>query len=220
MEKNMDTYPEWSSDGKTIYFCRAPLAADTSDYKSTRYNLYRIAFDPENNNPGEPELIFDADSMGKSVAFPRISPDGRFLAFTLSDYGCFPIWHKEADLWMIDLTDMRSFRSELNSDLCESYHSWSSNGKWLVFSSKRDDGLTARPYISFIDGSGKASKPFILPQKDPDFYKDYLKSFNIPEFSTFEVRTTPGMIKQASHSGSIQAKWRAGRVTSVLPVYK
>lgn len=216
MEKNMDTYPEWSSDGKSIFFCRAPLADDTSDYKKTRYNLYRMTFNPEDNLAGEPELIFDADSLGKSVAFPRISPDGRFLAFTLSDYGCFPIWHREADLWLIDLINMRSFRSELNSDLCESYHSWSSNGKWLVFSSKRDDGLTARPYISFIDDSGKASKPFILPQKDPDFYQDFLKSFNIPEFATFEVKTSPGMIRESSHYGSLQAKWRTPGVTSLV----
>lgn len=38
------------------------------------------------------------------------------------------------------------------------------------------------PYIVHIDAQGKSSKPFLLPQKSPDFYDKCLKSFNIPEF--------------------------------------
>ena len=219
-ERYMDTYPEWSPDGKYIYFCRAFQIADTFDYTTIRYNIYRMDFDILDKSTGEPELVFDAESLGKSASFPRISPDGRFLCFTLSDYGCFPTWHKEADLWMTDLSKMTSSRSELNSDFSESYHSWSSNSRWLVFSSKRDDGRTARPYISFIDESGKASKPFVLPQKDPDFYGSFLKSFNIPEFANNRVRTNPGIIRKASYTRPIQARWQTNTVKSLLPVDK
>jgi len=71
--------------------------------------------------------------------------------------------------------------STVNSDNTESYHSWSSNSRWFVFSSRRIDGLYTRPYIAFIDENGKTGKPFLLPQKDPDYYTFLLESFNIPE---------------------------------------
>lgn len=212
-DSSMDTYPEWSADGNYLYFCRASQVSEIYDYSTIRYNLYRVSFNPSGKTIGEAELIFDAGSIGKSAAFPRISPDGRFLIFTLADYGCFPIWHKEADLYSIDLSDMKVSKPVLNSEFSDSYHSWSSNSRWLVFSSKRDDGLTARPYISYIDSAGVAAKPFILPQADPDFYKGFLKSFNIPEFSTLKVETTPGKMRRASFPKALQAKWRNRMVT-------
>lgn len=219
-EKYMDTYPEWSPDGRYIYFCRASQSGDTSDYKTIRYDMYRMTFNPSDKSTGRPELVFDAGSINKSVAFPRISPDGRFMVFTLADYGCFPVWHKEADLWMLDLSDLKAVMCNLNSEFTESYHSWSSNGKWLVFSSKRDDGLTARPYISYIDESGKAARPFIMPQEDPDFYTGYLMSFNIPEFATEEVRTSPAMIRKAAYSEALQSQWSNRFASSIFPPKK
>lgn len=203
----MDTYPEWSPDGKYLYFCRAAQIGKEYDYRAIKYNLLRVEFNAKNRIFGKPELIFNAEAEGKSVSFPRISPDGNSLVFTYHNYGCFSIWHKEADLYSIDLKDLIVSKLDLNSDFTESYHSWSSNGKWLVFSSKRGDGLSARPYISFIDKTGKAHKPFILPQKDPLFYGGFLKTFNIPEFSKSEVSFSPGEIRKAANKKGIQAKW-------------
>ncbi len=206
-EKFMDTFPEWSPDGKYLYFCRAPQVGENYDYKEIRYNLFRVPFNIETRSFGEAELVFDASIMNKSISFPRISPDGKYLVFTFFDYGTFSIWHKEADLWSINLETFEASRLDLNSDFADSYHSWSSNGRWLIFSSKRDDGLTARPYIAYIDGKGKSQKPFILPQKDPEFYGRFLKSFNIPEFSTFEIKLTPGKIRKLAKTEAVQSKW-------------
>jgi hypothetical protein len=206
-EKFMDTFPEWSPDGKFLYFCRAPQIGKQFDYQQIKYNLYRVAFNAETRSFGEAELVFDAASINKSTSFPRISPNGKFLVFTLFDYGTFSIWHKEADLYSIDLETFKSAKLSLNSDFADSYHSWSSNGKWLVFSSKRDDGLTARPYFSYINENGTSDKPFILPQKDPEFYQRFLKSFNVPEFSTFKIDLNPGNIRKLAKSPAINAKW-------------
>lgn len=206
-EKFMDTYPEWSPDGKYLYFCRAVQIGEKYDFKDIKYNLYRVPFEIENRKFGEAELVFDASQINKSVAFPRISPNGKFMVVTVSDYGCFPIWHKEADLYSIDLGNFKTERLNLNSDYSDSYHSWSSNGKWLIFSSKRGDGLTARPYISYIQETGASDKPFILPQKDPEFYIGFLKSFNIPEFSTEKINMNPGEIRRLAKTPAIQAKW-------------
>jgi Tol biopolymer transport system component len=206
-EKYMDTYPEWSPDGKYLYFCRAPQVGENFSYDSVRYDLWRVSFNENDRKTGKPELIFNASDLGKSVSFPRISPDGKYLVATLHNYGCFPIWHKEADLLSIDLRTMKPSSMSLNSDYTDSYHSWSSNSRWMVFSSKRTDGMTSRFYISHIDENGVAGKPFILPQKDPDFYNRFLKSFNLPEFSTFEVKVEPGKILKSARGTATQAKW-------------
>ena len=76
----------------------------------------------------------------------------------------------------------------LNSNDVESYHSWSSNSRWVVFSSRRIDGLYTRPFIAYINSDGNAAKPFLLPQKDVDFYSLSMKSYNIPEFVTDKVK--------------------------------
>jgi Tol biopolymer transport system component len=206
-EKFMDTYPEWTPDGTTLYFCRAKSVGENYDYSQIRYNLYKASFDAASGKFGDAELAFNADTSGKSISFPRISPSGRYLVMTMQDYGCFPIWHKETDLWILDLETNNSDRMNLNSDYTDSYHSWSSNGKWIVFSSKRDDGLTARPYFAYIDDNGQSAKPFLLPAKDPDFYDHFIKSYNVPEFSDIEIRLNPGKLRRISLRESIQAGW-------------
>ena len=78
----------------------------------------------------------------------------------------------------------------LNSTDVESYHSWSSNGKWIIFSSRRLDGLYTRFFIAHLNKNGKFSKPFLLPQKDPDENNLRMKSFNIPEFIKDKITIT------------------------------
>jgi len=206
-DKFMDTYPEWSPDGKMMYFCRAPRLGEVYDYRQTRYDLYRVAFDPSSRKFGDTELIFNAAEKSKSISFPRVSPDGNYLVMTFQDYGCFPIWHKETDLISLNLNSLEAETLDLNSDYPESYHSWSSNGRWLLFASRRDDGLTTRPYIAYIDENGKSGKPFILPQRDPEFYDIFLRSFNVPEFSNVKIDMSPGKIRDAVTSDAVQAKW-------------
>lgn len=206
-EKHMDTYPEWSPDGKYLYFCRAPKIGERFVYDTVHYNLCRVTFDPSTRKTGAVELIFDAQEINRSVSFPRVSPDGNYIVITLHGYGCFPIWHKDADLYEIDLRKMQTTKMALNSDFTDSYHSWSSNSRWLVYSSKRIDGTTARFFISYIDENGISGKPFIMPQKDPEFYGRFLKSFNLPEFSTLEVKVNPGKMRKIAKGDVLQAKW-------------
>jgi Tol biopolymer transport system component len=89
-EKFMDTYPEWSPDGKYLYFCRAAQIGENYDYKQIKYNLYRTAFNIDKRSFGDAELVFDAAKIDKSIAFPRISPDGKFLVITMFRLWMFP----------------------------------------------------------------------------------------------------------------------------------
>ena len=197
----LEIFPSWSPDGKWLYFCSAHFvyqsdSVDRSEItmraNEVKYNIYRKSFNLKTRQFGEREMVFCADTLGKSATFPRLSPDGRWLLFTLGEWGCFHIWHHDADLWMKDLKtgEVRAM-DEMNSDDTESYHSWSSNGRWVVFSSRRYDGVFTRPFIAHINAQGQGSKPFELPAKDPDLHRQFLKSYNVPEFMKGPVKLSP-----------------------------
>ena len=181
-----ETYPVFSADGRSLYFCAASaLPEGNHQLDSIRYNLCRIDFDPATGRFGNRiETIIDAVSQHKSVSFPRPSYDGRFLCYTLSDYGQFSIWHHEADLYLLDFSTGQSCpMAGANSEDTESFHNWSSNSRWMVLSSRRDDGLFTRPYFCHVDAKGKVSKAFMLPQRNPRrFYRERFLSFNVPDF--------------------------------------
>jgi hypothetical protein len=125
----------------------------------------------------------------------------------LHNYGTFSIWHREADLYLLNLKSGKAETMSLNSNESESYHSWSSNGSWLIFSSKRGDGLTARPYFAYFGSAGLVGKPFVLPQKDPTLYERMAKTFNRPEFVSARIRTGPREFERASHTEPLRAIW-------------
>lgn len=180
-----ETFPTFSPDGKYIYYCAADSVSLPTDIKQLQYRLVRIPF---NETTGTIGNQVDTLSTTTSVCHPRISPDGKFLLYTVADYGTFPIWHPEADLQMMNIeTGEIDSLSIVNSQKSDTYHSWSSNSRWFVFASKRDDGLYGKPYFCYVDKDGKAHKPFCLPQKHPAFYDNNLKSFNAPELGKGKV---------------------------------
>ena len=187
-----ETFPTFSPDGRSLYFCSSKAVAPMpKEYARVKYSLCRIDFDPETFSFGDSvDTLYSASLNGKSVSFPRVSPDGKLLVFTLSEYGNFSIWHKDADLWAADLSSGEVYPLEgLNSEDVESYHSWSGDSRWLVFSSRREDGLYTRPYIAFIGEDGQPGKPFLLPQRNPlKFYSELMVSYNIPELVSGKVK--------------------------------
>ena len=199
-----EVFPAWAPDGRTLYYCsahyerqqpnRSAAAELISRCQELHYNIYKKSFDPETRRFGPRELVFAADTLGQSAVLPRISPDGRWIVFTMASYGYFHIWHHDADLWIAPLSgEMSEARplTEVNSDDTESYHTWSSNGRWLVVSSRRDDGTFTRPFFAHADADGHFAKPFELPQADPDYHRQFLRSYNIPEFMRGPVTIKP-----------------------------
>ena len=188
--QTFETFPTFAPDGRTLYFCTATAQTMPVDFKQVKYSLCSIGFDPEKRSfSSQVDTLYSAGKGGLSASFPRVSPDGRWLLYTLSGYGNFSIWHKDADLYLADLQTKASVPLTVaNSDDVESYHSWSSNSRWIVFSSRRLDGLYTRPFFAYVDAEGKVAKPFLLPQADTDYYLRLMKSYNIPEFITGEVK--------------------------------
>nr|MCR5470968.1 hypothetical protein [Prevotella sp.] len=119
-----ETYPVFSADGRSLYFCAARALPEGNHHlDSIRYNLCRIDFDPETGRFGNQiETIVDAEAQHQSISFPRPSYDGRFLCYTLSDYGQFSIWHHEADLYLLNLSTGESYpMTGANSEDTESF---------------------------------------------------------------------------------------------------
>jgi hypothetical protein len=197
---NFESFPCFSSDGMKLFYCSADSVKLPQKFNKVRYSLCSVSFDPLTGVISEkPDTLISSAATGKSISQPRISPDGRFLMFVMADYGCFPSYNPEADLWMMDIeTGKYEPLDILNSNNVESWHSWSSNGRWVVFSSRRENGLYSNSYIAFIDQNGNTGKPFLLPQKNPDFYNDFLFSYNVPEFVISKVSISPYVIERTA----------------------
>ena len=194
----LEVYPTWSPDGKYLYYCKSvPLPEEMRDkdiittYAKIQYNLYRRSFAVETHSFGEEELIYDAASKDKSATLPRISPDGRYLLFAEGQYGCFHIRHSDGDIVCMLLGEENPPRIDLttlNSEgFADSYPTWSSNGHWIMCSSRRVDGNFSRVYFAYFN-KGKVEKAFMLPQEDPEYNTFLLKCYNRPEFMVEPVR--------------------------------
>ena len=183
--------PAFSPDGKWLYFTTAKRQLYPTDYDKERYSLCRVAFDANTGKIGQQvDTLISAESIGKSITWPRPSYDGRYIMYTQADFGYFTAWHPEADLWILDLqTGETRPMSEVNSKRSESLHNWSCNDHWFLFTSRRDDGLYTRVYFASFE-NGKATKPFLLPQRDPkEYYRLSMYSFNTPDFSSRRIQT-------------------------------
>lgn len=200
----LEVYPTWSPDGKFLYYCKTiPLPEEMRDkdirttYKKVQYNMYRRSFDIATHNFGEEELVYDAASNDRSVTLPRISPDGRYLMFAEGQYGCFHIRHSDGEIVCLPLEgktlplvkDSTAINlAKLNSDgFADSYPTWSSNGHWIMCSSRRGDGNFSRLYFSYFK-NGKVEKAFLMPQEDPEHNTFRLKCYNRPEFMIEPVK--------------------------------
>lgn len=175
----LETFPCFDKENN-IYFC----VADSFSYniESIKYSVCKINFDASSKTFGKLDTIILAND--NSFCHPRISPNGKYMAIVESKYGTFPILHQESQQRIFDFsTGKMDSLYIVNSNKSETYHSISSNSKWIVMASKRDDGLYGKAYFYYIDQNLKAHKPFCLPQKDPNIYLNILQSFNTPELS-------------------------------------
>jgi hypothetical protein len=201
----LETYPTWSPDGRFLYFCSAPIlwnddTTPPTNYDKIQYDLRRVAYDPATDQWGEVETILSAEDTGLSILLPRISPDGRFLMFCMCPYGCFPIYQPGSDLYLMDLSTGDTQKLAINSEYSESWHSWSSNSRWIAFSSKRHGGLFTRTYFSYVDENGTAHKPFVLPQKDPTAYDSMMQTFSVPELVKGRINVPASSLARAARS--------------------
>ncbi len=188
--KDYESYPVFSADGKTIYYCTSKPWIESGHIEKMQYDLCAISFDEATGRIGDHvDTIIKASAFGKSITHPRPSYDGKYLMYSLADYSVFPIHHPEADLYIMDLATGESRAlSEVNSDRAESFHNWSPNSRWFVFNSRRFNNANNLLYIAHFGTDGTAGKPFMLPQRNPrEFYRRLIHSYNVPDFTIRRV---------------------------------
>ena len=187
---DLEIFPAFSHDGKWLYYSTSKPCNVPFEYEKVQCSICRIAFDAEKGQFGERvDTLLNGPATGKSYILVRPSYDGRWLMYTVSSRGNFPVCQNDADLWLMDMKTGESKElKELNSKWSESYHNWSDNSHWFVYSSKREDGMYAQLYIASIDDKGVVTKPFLLPQRNPrEFYDNMMFSYNVPDFTKTKV---------------------------------
>ncbi|MFC2131602.1 tetratricopeptide repeat protein [Bacteroidota bacterium] len=191
--------PNWSPDGRYIYFTRAKaihgdesglinafskdstihskFAVDFLEGKrGFKYDIFRIPFNKGKGGIAVP--LQGASRNGKSNYFPRVSPDNKWLVFTQAEN--FMLLQPDSKLMIMPAEGGKPRQLSSNSTNLNSWHSWSPNGKWLVFSSKMHT-LYTRLYLTHIDEDGNDSPPVMLENFLPAD-----RAANIPEFINIE----------------------------------
>lgn len=181
----------WSPDGKEIVFARAKayhakrldqqnsalvdekdVPEFTVEKKPFRYDLYRIPFN--DGKGGTPEPLEGASGDGMSNFFPKYSPDGKWIVFCKAN--SYMLLQLDSELYIVPATGGVARRLRYNTARMNSWHSWSSNSRWLVFSSKANTPYT-QLFLTHIDENGNDSPPVLLERfTSPD------RAANIPEF--------------------------------------
>jgi Flp pilus assembly protein TadD len=187
----------WSPDGKSIVFARAearepypagtPMAAHANDPNELQiqYDLYRIPFN--NGHGGTPEPIAGASFNGMSNSFPKVSPDGRWIVFVQARNG--QLMRPDSKLYIVPAGGGKARLLNANMEPMNSWHSWSPNSRWLVFSSK-SRGPYTRMYLTHIDEQGNDSPAILI-----DNATAANRAVNIPEFVNIPA---DGMVKIAT----------------------
>lgn len=195
-DSTLESFPSFSPDGNWLYFVSAKPVDMPLEYDKLRYNILRVPFNQETAELGAVDTVWSAYEHKASALTPRISEDGRYLMYSTSRSGYMHLYHNDADLGMMDLStgDLIDC-SMLNSNQSESYHGWSRNGHWIVFSSKREDGRFTR--VFFAHWNGKTwTKPFMLPQQDPRQNTLNMFAYNIPDFMIRPIRISRDKLRE------------------------
>lgn len=100
-------------------------------------------------------ITHESMTMMKRVASPEVSPDGRWVVFSLTE----PSYVEKdvvTDLWIVPADGSGNPRRLTFSKGTESGYKWSPDSKFLAFSAKREEDEAAQIYILNVAGGGEA----------------------------------------------------------------
>jgi tetratricopeptide (TPR) repeat protein len=225
--------PSWSPDGKSIVFARTntynsdaiaksnkllfdekdvpEFIEDTQPYK---FNLYRVPFNDGLGGKAKP--LAGASHNGMSNFFAKFSPDGKWIVFTQAEN--YMLLMPDSELYIIPAEGGKARRLRANTPLMNSWHSFSSNSRWLVFSSKANTPYT-QLFLTHIDEEGRSTPPVVL-----DRFTGSDRAANIPEFVALPADAITQIKEQFLDAYSFlragMANERTGNYPGAVRLYK
>jgi len=197
----IQTNPSWSPDEKEIVFAVSETKnhyhEDIAHIKThfedrgieelnrkfpVQFDIWKIPFNKGEGGRARP--LKGASNNGMSNYFPRFSPDGKWIVYTRSKTGI--MLQPDSELYIVPAKGGVERRMQCNRARFNSWHSWSPNSKWLLFSSKVNSIYT-EIFIAHIDENGNDSPPVCLSR-----FSDGSMAANLPEF----VDRNAGKIKK------------------------
>ena len=148
------------------------MYANDPNETQMQYDLYRIPFN--DGKGGTAERLIGASENGMSNNFPKVSPDGKWIVFVRNKNGL--LMRPDSHLYIVPFEGGKERMLSCNLKVMNSWHSWSPNGRWLVFSSKTPS-LYTQMYLTHIDENGNDT-PAILIENATEANR----AVNIPEF--------------------------------------
>jgi len=189
--KYVQSNPIWSPDNKKVLFARTTSYInekvkkygnallninDVQEFKTGnkqfKFDIYSVDFNE--GKGGTAQSLKNASFNEKSNYFPKYSPDGKWIVFCQADN--FMLLQPDSKLYIMNADGTNNRMMNCNMGNMNSWHSWSPNGHWLVFSSK-EQSLYTRLYLTHIDEHGNDSPPILLENLVFD-----KRAANIPEF--------------------------------------
>ncbi len=178
------TNANWTPDGRTLVFLRGrakdsevtgerPLRANDPNEVQIQYDICTIPFNE--GRGGEARPLPGASGNGKSHSFPKVSPDGRWIVWVQAHNGL--LMRPDSELYIMRLDGGTPRRMSCNLAPMNSWHSFSPNGRWLVFASKAFSPYT-QMFLTHIDEEGNDSPAVLIPNSTAAN-----RAVNIPEFA-------------------------------------
>jgi tricorn protease-like protein len=157
--------------------------------KPFQYNLYRTPFN--NGDGGIAEPLEGASNNGMSNYLARYSPDGHWIVFCRAKN--FMLLQPDSELYIMPAEGGKARRLRCNTARMNSWHSFSPNGKWLVFASKVYSDYT-QLLLTHIDENGCSTPAVLL-----EHLTAKNRAANIPEFVNAKPQAIVKIHKQFLH---------------------
>jgi tetratricopeptide (TPR) repeat protein len=228
------TNATWSPDGSTLVFARAKgynLDAfqrqrralvggrEAEDFlneqgKTYQYDLCRIPFNAGKGGAAEP--LAGASANGMSNYFAKHSPDGKWIVFCQARN--YMLLQPDSKLYIMPSRGGEARPLECNTPMMNSWHSWSPNSRWLVFSSKWNGPYT-KLMLTHIDEQGHAAPPVVLER-----FSSVDRAANIPEFVNNApdslVRIHEDYLDSTSYYRIANEFHKSGLIDRAIPAYR